>query len=117
MFESSTANNPKNCITIEVDHGTYILAEQLNSVYYRVSLHSHHSDTFIGESWIKPYRYTCAHDGHTQVHQECKVGGKVTGYIIDINGLELARKSARFYAKKSYFKNQLPTNRQLAVAG
>jgi len=116
MFEATTANNPKNCITIDAECGTYILAEQLNNFYYRVSLHSYHSDTFIGESWIKPYRYTCAHDGHTQVHQECKVGGKVVGYIIDIDGLDLARKSARFYANKSYFKNQLPTP-QLAAAG
>ena len=113
MFEASTANNPKNCITIEVDCGTYILAEQLNSSYYRVSLHSHHSDTFIGESWIKTYWYTCAHSGSTKIHQECTVGGKVTGYIIDIDGLDMARKCAKFYATRQYLKNQLP----LAVAG
>ena len=52
-MEISTMNNGNNTISIEIAHGAYMLVEQLTADRYRVSLHSHHSNSFAPHSWVK----------------------------------------------------------------
>lgn len=102
-MEISTMNNGNNTITIDIAHGVYMLVEQLTADRYRVSLHSHHSDSFAVHSWVKPWKYA-----ETHVVEEALLGGKPYGYVINALGLVQAQKRALFAVKRLRVKGELP---------
>ena len=102
-MEISTMTNGNNTITIEIAHGAYMLVEQLTADRFRVSLHSHHSNSFAIHSWVKPYRYE-----ETHVVEEVILGGQPYGYVINGQGLAQAQKRALFAVKKLWAKGELP---------
>ena len=108
-MEISTMSNGKNTITLEVEHGVYILAEQLTAGRYRVSLHSHHSENFAVHSWWKPWLQKDA-NGNPYVESEEMLGGMAYAYIVNADGLFMARTRARFVIKRMKVKGELPAS-------
>ena len=104
-MEISTMNNGNNTISIEIAHGAYMLVEQLTADRYRVSLHSHHSNSFAPHSWVKPYKYEDCH-----VVEEVLLGGKPIGYVINAQGLAQIQKRALFAVKKLRVRHELPVS-------
>ena len=108
-MEISTMNNGDNTITLEVEHGVYILAEQLTADRYRVSLHSHYSQNFAVHSWWKPWLQKDA-NGNPYVEGEELLGGMPFAYIVNADGLFMARTRARFVVKRMKVKGELPAS-------
>lgn len=104
-MEISTMTNGNNTITIEIAHGAYMLVEQLTANRYRVSLHSHHSNSFAPHSWVKPWKYADCH-----VVEEVLLGGKPIGYVINAQGLVQIQKRALFAVKKLRVRHELPVS-------
>ena len=98
-----TGGNLVNTITIDIAHDAYILVEQLKADRYRVSLHSHHSESFAVHSWVKPWKYADTH-----VVEEALLGGKPYGYVINAQGLVQIQKRALFAVKKLRVQGELP---------